>query len=88
MFASFSIPAFRIIWFGTYLYYLAIFSGIVARGALAKELGGDNAALGLVTLAFGGVSLIMTPIGGLLADRIPKRRILVISTSLLALNRR
>ncbi|HAY69409.1 MAG TPA: hypothetical protein DCY82_14180, partial [Acidimicrobiaceae bacterium] len=62
--ASFGIPAFRIIWFGTFLYYLSIFSGIVARGALAKELGGTNAALGLVTLAFGGVSLIMTPIGG------------------------
>ena len=34
--ASFSIPAFRIIWFGTFLYYLSIFSGIVARGALAR----------------------------------------------------
>jgi MFS family permease len=82
--ASFSIPAFRIIWFGTFLYYLSIFSGIVARGALAKELGGTNAALGLVTLAFGGVSLVMTPIGGVLADRVPKRKILILATSFLA----
>ncbi len=82
--ASFKIPAFRIIWAGTFLYYLAIFSGIVARGALAKELGGDNSALGLVTLAFGAVSLFMTPIGGVLADRIKKRTILVFSTLLLS----
>lgn len=82
--ASFAIPAFRIIWSATFLYYLAIFSGIVARGALAKELGGDNAALGLVTLSFGAVSLIMTPIGGVLADRLPKRRLLVAATLLLA----
>jgi MFS family permease len=83
-FASFKIPAFRIIWLGTYLYYLAIFSGIVARGALAKDLGGNNTSLGLVTLAFGAVSLVMTPIGGVLADRVPKRRILVLSTLLLS----
>lgn len=84
--ASFSIPAFRIIWFGTFLYYLSIFSGIVARGALAKELGGTNAALGLVTLAFGAVSLVMTPIGGVLADRVPKRQILIVATAFLAVS--
>lgn len=84
--ASFQVPAFRIIWAGTFLYYLAIFSGIVARGALAKELGGDNAALGLVTLAFGVVSLVMTPIGGVLADRVSKRLLIVASTSLLAVS--
>ena len=84
--ASFAIPAFRIIWFGTFLYYLSIFSGIVARGALAKELGGTNAALGLVTFAFGVVSVIMTPIGGVLADRVPKRRILLVATTFLAVS--
>lgn len=83
-FASFAVVQFRIIWFGTFLYYLAIFSGIIARGALAKELGGNNTALGLVTLAFGAVSLVMTPIGGVMADRFPKRRILVTSTFLLS----
>lgn len=84
--ASFSIPAFRIIWFGTFLYYLSIFSGIVARGALAKELGGTNAALGLVTFAFGVVSLVMTPIGGVLADRVPKRQLLLGATAFLAVS--
>ena len=85
-FASFAVPAFRIIWIGTFLYYLSIFTSLVARGALAKELGGTNTALGLVTLAFGAVSLALTPVGGVLADRLPKRNILVGSTSLLALS--
>lgn len=84
MFASFEVVAFRIIWIGTFLYYLSIFTGIIARGALAKELGGTNTALGLVTLAFGATSLLCTPIGGVVADRFPKRRVMVASTSLLA----
>ena len=84
-FASFAVPAFRIIWLGTFFYYLAIFSGMIARGALAKDLGGDNAALGLVTLAFGAVSIVMTPIGGVLADRLAKRRVMILSTLLIGL---
>lgn len=84
-FASFQQPAFRVIWLGTFLYYLAIFSGMIARGALAKDLGGDNAALGLVTLAFGAVSIVMTPIGGALADRLPKRRVMITSTLLIGI---
>ncbi|MEM7093841.1 MAG: MFS transporter [Actinomycetota bacterium] len=83
-FASFAIPAFRVIWLGTFLYYLSIFSGMIARGALAKDLGGSNAALGLVTLAFGAVSIVMTPIGGALADRLPKRRVMIASTLIIA----
>jgi len=86
MTASFQVPAFRVIWLGTFFYYLAIFSSIIARGALAKELGGSNAALGLVTLAFGAVSIVMTPIGGVLADRLAKRRTLVLATLLLSVS--
>lgn len=84
MFASFAIVPFRVIWAGTFLYYLSIFTGIIARGALAKDLGGTNTALGLVTLAFGATSLVCTPVGGVVADRFPKRRVMLASTSLLA----
>lgn len=58
----------------------------MARGALAKDLGGDNTALGLVTFAFGAVSLVSTPIGGVMADRLPKRNLMVVSTLLLTLS--
>lgn len=86
MFASFAVLPFRIIWIGTFLYYLSIFTGIIARGALAKELGGTNTALGVVTLAFGATSLLFTPVGGVMADRFPKRRVMIASTSLLAIS--
>ncbi len=84
MFASFAIRPFRIIWTGTFLYYLSIFTGIIARGALAKDLGGTNTALGVVTLAFGAASLVATPIGGVVADRFPKRLVMICSTLLLS----
>lgn len=86
MFASFAIRPFRTIWAGTFIYYLSIFTGIIARGALAKELGGTNTALGIVTVAFGATSLVFNPIGGVLADRLPKRRVIVASTLLLAVS--
>ena len=82
-FESLSIPAFRRLWAGGYLFSLAIFAQMVARGALAKDLEGSNAALGAVTLAFGLTGLITTPLGGVAADRFPKRRMLIISTGLL-----
>ncbi len=86
MFASFGVVPFRIIWIGTFLYYLSIFTGIIARGALAKDLGGTNTALGIVTLAFGATSLIFTPIGGVMADRFPKRIVMIASTGQLAIS--
>ncbi len=82
-FEALSIPAFRRLWLGGYLFSLAIFAQMIARGALAKNLEGSNAALGAVTLAFGLTGLLTTPLGGVAADRFPKRRILVISTALL-----
>ena len=56
---------------------------MVARGVLAKDLEGSNAALGAVSLAFGLTGLITTPLGGVAADRFPKRSILIISNGLL-----
>lgn len=85
-FASLRVPTFRLIWIGGFLYFLAIFAQMVARGWLALELSGTNAGLGAVTMAFGVASLVTTPLGGVMADRFPKRRILIFSTSLLALS--
>jgi len=49
-FESLSIPSFRRLWAGGYLFSSAIFAQMVARGALAKDLEGSNTALGAVTL--------------------------------------
>jgi MFS family permease len=82
-FESLAIPAFRRLWIAGYLYFLAIFAQMIARGALAKDLEGSNAALGAVTLAFGVTGLITTPFGGVAADRFSKRSMLLVSTGLL-----
>jgi len=59
---------------------------VVARGYLAYDLTGKNSALGGVMLAFGVPQLILGLWGGVLADRLPKRRLLVICQSIIALN--
>jgi MFS family permease len=68
---------FRAVWTATVLYFLAIFAQMIARGWLAHELSGTKAGLGAVTLAYGVVSVICTPIGGVMADRWNKRRVVV-----------
>lgn len=76
-FAALSVPAFRSVWIATVLYFLAIFAQMIARGWLAHELTGTKAGLGGVSLAYGVVSVICTPIGGVMADRLNKRTVTV-----------
>lgn len=85
-FASLRVPTFRLIRVGGFLYFLAIFAQMVATGRLALELSGSNTGLGAVTMAFGLASLLTTPFGGVIADRLPKRRVLVLATSLLTVS--
>lgn len=49
----------------------------VARAWLARELTGSNAGLGGVLLVFGVCMLFATPWGGVAADRLPKRTVLL-----------
>ena len=73
-----------------YLNAVAVFLGVmaqaIARGWLAYELTGSNAALGGILLAFGVALLLATPWGGVAADRLPKRLVLQLSVLLLAVS--
>ncbi|MDH3684505.1 MAG: MFS transporter [Acidimicrobiia bacterium] len=82
-FASLRIPEYRRLWFTGVCSFGAIPAQSIARGFLAFELTGRNSALGLVLLAMGVPMLVMTPIGGVVADRFPKRTVLLVSTGLL-----
>ncbi|MBB3085522.1 MFS family permease [Geodermatophilus sabuli] len=66
--------------------FLGVMAQTVARGWLAFELTGSNAALGGVLLAFGVTMLVATPWGGVAADRLPKRLVLQVALSLLAVS--
>lgn len=66
--------------------FLGVMAQAIARGWLAFELTGSNAALGGILLAFGVALLLATPWGGVAADRLPKRLVLQLSVLLLAVS--
>ncbi len=78
-FDSLRVPAYRRLWWGGMCAFGASQMTLIARGWLAFDLTGTNTALGAVLIGFGISSLIAIPIGGVLADRFPKRNIIVLS---------
>ncbi len=81
-FESLGVPEFRRLWWGGVFVFLAMQTQQIARSWLAFELTGTNTALGGVLVGFGVAGLIAIPTGGVLADRLNKRTILV-STQLI-----
>ncbi len=82
-FASLHIASYRRLWFAGVCSFGAVPMEGIARGFLAFELTGSNGALGLTLLAMGVPMLLMTPIGGVAADRFAKRSVLLVATTLL-----
>ncbi|HVC34549.1 MAG TPA: MFS transporter [Chloroflexota bacterium] len=76
---------FRILWFGFMGSWFAMQMQQVARGYLAYELTGNALALGLVTLAMGLPRIVLSPVGGVLADRCTKRSVLLYTQAALGL---
>ena len=59
---------------------------VIARGYLAYDLTGKNTALGGVMIAFGVPQLLLGLWGGVLADRLPKRNLLLVCQVIIASN--
>ncbi|MDE3076984.1 MAG: MFS transporter [Chloroflexota bacterium] len=76
-FQALGVRDFRWLWFGFAGTWLAMQMLQVARGYLAYELTGNAFSLGLVTLAMGLPRIILSPLGGVIADRFPKRVVLM-----------
>lgn len=72
-------PAFRTLWFGMLASFMAMQMSMIARGYLAFQISQSAAALGLVTMARGLPQLFLAPLGGVAADRIDKRWMLVLT---------
>ncbi len=75
-FASLTHPHFRIVWIGALLSFLGFFMSTVVQSVVAFDLTGTNRAVGVVIFAQGSAMLALGPIGGALADRWPKRRMI------------
>ena len=84
MFAALREPLYLRLWLSSTVVLLAVMAQTVARGWLAFDLTGSNAALGGVLLVFGVALVVATPWGGVVADRLPKRAVLHVSSALFA----
>ena len=77
MFESLRVVAFRDLWIGMLAAYIGMYMGMVSRGYLAYELTGSATVLGIVTVASGIPMLLLSPVGGVLADIMNRRLILI-----------
>ncbi len=84
-FESLSVRDFRILWLGFMGSWFAMQMQQVARGYLAYKLTGNALSLGLVTMAMGVPRIVLSPVGGVLADRYSKRTVLLWTQCALAL---
>jgi len=78
--------SFLVLYLNSAAVFLGVMAQAIARGWLAFQLTGSNAALGGILLAFGVALLLATPWGGVAADRLPKRLVLQLSVLLLAVS--
>ncbi|MFK7894870.1 MAG: MFS transporter [Myxococcota bacterium] len=75
-FGSLSVRPFRILLTGTLLSFTAFFTSTVVQAVVAFELTGTNTAVGSAIFGQGLGMTFCGPLGGALADRLPKRRVI------------
>jgi MFS family permease len=73
------VPAYRQLWLAGTFAFMSTQMGFLLRGILAWDLTEREGALGFVYLCFGLAMLVATPLGGVAADRLPNRRVLMVS---------
>jgi MFS family permease len=83
-FASLRLPDFRNLWIGNVLLFLGSQMRMVAAGYLAYEITSSPLVLGAVSVGFAVPMLVLSPVGGALADRIDQRRIVQVAQTAFA----
>ncbi|MBA2452390.1 MAG: MFS transporter [Chloroflexia bacterium] len=76
---------FRNLWLGMLPGTMGMQMGMITNGYLAYDLTGSAAAIGFVTLGFGVPMLLFALIGGVVADRVSKRRVIMITQAIIGL---
>jgi MFS family permease len=76
---------YRLMWIGTLGSFTAMQMSMVARGYLAYALTGSATMLGVVMFARALPQFLFTLFGGVLADRLPKRNLLLVTQTLTGL---
>ncbi len=83
-FGALRIPNFRMLFAGTVLSFTAFFMSTLVQGYVAYELEGLNVAVGTAVFGQGLGMMLIGPIGGAYADRLPKRLVIAIGQSVSA----
>jgi len=77
---------FRLLWVGLFVSAVGTWMQIVAQALLVLRLtGGSALALGTVSLAQAAAFFLFAPVGGAMADRLDKRRLLIVTQTFLLL---
>jgi MFS family permease len=84
-FISLKIPNFRIFAIGHFVAVVALWMQRIAQDWLVLELSGSVTAVGITVALQFMPSLLLGPWGGMVADRFPKRKILMLCQSLAAI---
>ncbi len=85
-FASLKHQQFRWLYASNIIFFLAMNGQFIVRSILAYDLTGSKVALGMINLVVAIPMLIVSPFGGVLADRMEKRRLIMIGQAILVLN--
>ena len=89
-FASLRLPSYRVYFIAMLVYFGAMQMTVIARPWLAFELSADEMGqrsamvLGLTVALNSAPSLVLSPLAGALADRMPKRNLLAIAAAAMA----
>ncbi len=84
-FSAIRLPSYRWYWLGLVCTYFAMQIQSAAQAWLAYRLTDSPFLLGLATAAWGIPVLLLSIFGGVFADRLPKRSLLVVSRVVLAM---
>lgn len=76
---------YRVLWIGTSLAFLAFMMSSVVQAVVAFDLTGRNGAVGFVSLGMGVATVVVAPFGGVVADRFPKKRLLLAGQTVIGL---
>jgi MFS family permease len=76
--SAFAHREFRLMWFGSFASYVGTWMQTVVLGAYAYKLTGSSAFVGVLTFAQIGPLLLLSIVGGIVADAFDRRRLLIL----------
>src|SRR3990170_6797593 len=84
-FSALKIPAYRYLWASMLTSFLGMQMQFIARGILAYNLGGNAGSIAIVNLGWAIPMLVFSLLGGTVADRMDRRKLMMLSQGVTAL---